>query len=163
MDGSHLQLWTTNFLVSLHLHFGWVIHTQKPQPFSVSRESYGQIYVSLISAKSTDLIWVWLFHRRSCLTCVLAVFILEATNISRQRFPLQDLRKKSLVFPSAFLYIHLLLLLHPQFDFYCGSVFRAIVGHTLRVAVRISSTKVATAGQAEKHDTVNIDLWIMKE
>lgn len=45
-------------------------------------ESYRHIYVSLISACSTDLIWFGLFHCRSCLTCVLAVFILEATDLS---------------------------------------------------------------------------------
>lgn len=59
----------------------------------------------------------------------------------------EDLRKKSLYHFFIIVYIHFLIASHPQIDFYLGSVFRAIVGHTLRVAINISSIKVTTAGQ----------------
>jgi len=54
-------------------------YLKNPNP-SILAECYRGIYVSLISASSADLIWFWLFHHSSCLVCVLAVFILEATD-----------------------------------------------------------------------------------
>lgn len=50
-----------------------------------------------------------------------------------------------------FVCIYFLIASHSQLDFYLCSVFRAIVGHTLRVAINISSIKVTTADQ---------ELWI---
>jgi len=133
-------------------------YLKNPNP-SILAECYRGIYVSLISASSADLIWFWLFHHSSCLVCVLAVFILEATD----NIFLCNIWEKFTSFPSGISLYRLLILLHPQFDFYFGSAFRTVVGHTLQVDIKISSTEVTTAGQVEKYGTVNIYLWITKE
>lgn len=95
--------------------------------------------------------------------CVLAVFILEATDWGYLNIFLCNIWEKFTSFPFSFSLYPFTHTLGHTIWFLFGSIFRAIVGHTLSVAVKISSTKVTTADQVEKHSAVNIYLWIMKE